>query len=129
MDSHVLEELMEHGAREIASALRPVCVEYARHWYQCAMRSFKETDFEFKANIHAVQTVAIMTLCNMNFDESEREWLLMGLAIQTARHLRMHRLGSESSFDKTVAERPEWATVRGRQLGRRLWWTLVVCDW
>lgn len=129
MENASIAQLMGHEVEEDHMQTEPIGIMYSRQWYFCAVRDFKEADFEFRASIHACQTFAILTLCNMHFDESEREWLIMGVAIQTARALKMHRLGTEASFDETVLEKPEWATVRGRQLGRRLWWTLVICDW
>lgn len=82
-----------------------------------------------KPRLELVQTAAILTLCNSHFGESEREVLLLRSAIGTARALQMHRLGTESTFPRSLCERAKWSTPAGRQLGRRLWWSLAITDW
>ncbi|KAJ5627321.1 hypothetical protein N7528_004748 [Penicillium herquei] len=69
----------------------------------------------------------IAQMCH--FGQMEQEYLLLGLATNTARALDMHLLASEERFSQRLAMQLNWGTPENRHLGRRLWWTLVICDW
>lgn len=102
----------------------------ARMWYEAALKELERSGFLKQASLTSIQALVVLTLCNSNFGEHQQELLLMGLAINMARCLNMHRLGSEATYSReTFSSTPEWSTVAERELGRRLWWTLVVCDW
>ncbi|KAF9885271.1 hypothetical protein FE257_013069 [Aspergillus nanangensis] len=101
----------------------------ARIWYDACLRELEMANFTGKASLRAIQAIAILTLCNLNFGEMERESLLHGLAVNAARYLGMHRLGSEGKHPRELASKPLWSCQADRELGRRLWWTLVICDW
>ncbi|EAU36929.1 predicted protein [Aspergillus terreus NIH2624] len=101
----------------------------ARAWYDACLRELDLANFTGKTSLRAIQAVAILTLCNLNFGEMERESLLHGLAVSAARYVGMHRLGSEGKHPQDLASKSLWSTQADRELGRRLWWTLVICDW
>ena len=79
--------------------------------------------------VESIQTILVLTLCTSNNGDHQQEWVMLGACINMTRAMDMHRLGSEESFDNTVASRVVWATPGGRELGRRLWWNIVICDW
>ncbi|KAF7177665.1 hypothetical protein CNMCM7691_006026 [Aspergillus felis] len=105
----------------------PFLVSY--HWYCAAFLQLEYSDAMGIPQLHVVQVAAILTLCHSHFGQRYRDINLSSLAHNTARALQMHRLGSESSYPKSLERIPEWADETGRELGRRLWWTLVICDW
>ncbi|KAM0415971.1 hypothetical protein ACHAPT_013070 [Fusarium lateritium] len=98
-------------------------------WYKSAFRQLELSDAMGKPQIHVVQVAAILTLCHSHFGESYRETNLSSLAHNTAHALQMHRLGTEASFPDSLRRFEEWSTESGRERGRHLWWTLVICDW
>jgi hypothetical protein len=101
----------------------------ARMWYEAAIKELEASNPLTNANIKAVQAMAVLTLAHSHFGQMEQEYLLLGLAINTARALEMHLLASEGHFSQRLASQSTWSTLENRQLGRRLWWTLVICDW
>lgn len=101
----------------------------ARMWYEAAIKELEASNPMTNADLKTVQTVAILTLAHSHFGQMEQEYLLLGLATNTARVLDMHLLASEDRFSRRLASQPNWSTPENRQLGRRLWWTLVICDW
>ncbi|KAL4880395.1 hypothetical protein BJY04DRAFT_228669 [Aspergillus karnatakaensis] len=104
-------------------------VALARIWSEAAMDELDASRPLARPSLRTVQTFAILTLCHGSFGQMERQYLLLGTAIHTARCLNMHLLANEGSCPPHLRQRPEWRTAEDRHLGRRLWWTLVVCDW
>lgn len=105
----------------------PVSVSY--HWYREALLQLEYSDAMGKPQLHVVQVAAILTLCHPHFGQKYRNINLLSLAHNTARALQMHRLGSETSYPKSLERISHWSQETGRELGRRLWWTLVISDW
>lgn len=101
----------------------------AKVWCEAAMDELDASRPLAHPNLRTVRTFAILTLCHGSFGQMDREYLLLGTAIHTARCLNMHLLANEASCPPRLRQRPEWRTAEDRHLGRRLWWTLVVCDW
>ena len=100
----------------------------SRAFYEAALKELEYANFTRNPSLLSVQTLAILTLIHRNLGEANREYLLHGLAVNAARAIGMDRLGHES----TPLKRPcktEWLDQTGRELGRRLWWTIVICDW
>ncbi|KAL2783946.1 hypothetical protein BJX66DRAFT_349014 [Aspergillus keveii] len=104
-------------------------VALARIWSEAAMDELDASRPLACPTLRTVQTFAVLTLCHGSFGQMERQYLLLGTAIHTARCLNMHLLANEASYPPHLRQRPEWRTAQDRHLGRRLWWTLVVCDW
>lgn len=107
----------------------PYPFSVCHHWYRSACLQLEYSDAMGKPQLHVVQVAAILTLCHSHFGQRYRDANLANLARSTAYALQMHRLASESSYPKNLERIPEWADEAGRELGRRLWWTLVICDW
>lgn len=98
-------------------------------WYRVATAELTRSDFLGVPRLCTIQTIAVLTLVDKNFGESDRAAHMMAVAISMARNLQMHLLSSER--DNTIPDyrRVEWRKLEDRHLGRRLWWTLVICDW
>lgn len=104
-------------------------ITLSRYWYWVALRDLEMHDFLGKPRLSTIQVVAILTLVNSSFGQNSRESILMGVAVKMARMLQMHRLSNEDGLPSPISKLPEWSTREKRDLGRRLWWTLVICDW
>jgi hypothetical protein len=117
------------GCQPVPVVERANLVRTAETYYEAAFRAIDSAGVLRQPSLELVQTAAILTLCNSNLYHAEREPLFLGLATTSARLLQMHRLGSESSFPRALEKRSEWSTKAKRDLGRRLWWTLVITDW
>lgn len=104
--------------------------ETCGRWYNCVFKYLELANAVATPHLETVQVAAILTLCNSHFGETFRDRNLTSIAITTARALNMHRLATESSYPKDwIESMPEWCTRENRNLGRRLWWTLTICDW
>lgn len=104
-------------------------IDICRAWYDQAMQELSYADFMSKPNLATIQTLAILALIHKNLGEQDREYCVLGLSINMARTLGMDRLGCEDSFSPELSSRLEWSDRANRELGRRLWWTLVISDW
>jgi hypothetical protein len=100
----------------------------ARLWYYAALSELRYSNFYTTPHLAGIQCLAILMLLHRNFGDYDMEYLNLGLSINAARLLHMDRLGSENSSSQ-VAYSPLWESQRQREVGRRLWWTLVICDW
>lgn len=107
---------------------RQETVALSQKWYKVALQELSSLGLG-QPSLSIIQTVLILTLCNSNFGHSEREMFLVGVAISAARALKMHRLGTESTYPQSLKRYTEWQTREGRELGRRMWWTLTIADW
>ncbi|KAH7146510.1 hypothetical protein EDB81DRAFT_795399 [Dactylonectria macrodidyma] len=101
----------------------------SRYWYWAALQDLDDNDFLGTPKLSTIQVIAILTMVNSSFGQNSREWMLMAVAVNMARMFHMHRLGSEQTLSPSIAKLPQWRTIGKRNLGRRLWWTLVICDW
>lgn len=97
---------------------------WCRTWYDAALRELYLSDYTRKPAISTVQAVAILNLVHKNLGETSREYILHGMAVNIARLIGIDRLGEESP--STARENSNQAQLRTH---RRLWWTLVICDW
>lgn len=98
-------------------------------WYRVSLAELTNGDYMGNAKLSTIQTIAVLTLVNNSFGENEREYHFIGAAINMARNLDMHNLGQEPVRGGIVRTKPQFRTPEDRALGRRLWWTLVICDW
>jgi Fungal specific transcription factor domain len=104
-------------------------VEISHTWYETAIRELGRSNFFSKPQLSTVQALAILGLLHRNFGEIHREYFLLGLAINVARTLGLDHLGQEGSTIKEPSNTSRWNERADREVGRRLWWTLVICDW
>ncbi|KAH7309983.1 hypothetical protein BKA65DRAFT_414326 [Rhexocercosporidium sp. MPI-PUGE-AT-0058] len=101
----------------------------SRTWYEAVFEELNRVDFLGVPAVSTVQTVAILPLIHRNLGEVEREYNLLAVAINTAKALQMDLLGREDSQLPRSSSIRYWRERSNRELGRRLWWTLVICDW
>jgi hypothetical protein len=104
-------------------------VEVSHTWYEAALRELSLAKFFSKPQLPMVQTLGILGLLHRNFGEIHREYFLLGLAINVARTLGLDHLGQEGLNVQAFGKTCRWNQRADRELGRRLWWTLVICDW
>lgn len=98
-------------------------------WYEAAFTELGHSGYFSKPQLSTVQSLAILMILHRNFGESHREYFLLGLAVNVARTLGLDHLGHEGPDFQVSGNRRNWKDRRDRELGRRLWWTLVICDW
>jgi hypothetical protein len=122
-----MDDIPQFGAPLIEPA--QIAVHTSRLWYEAALKEIERVSCSGATSLPIVQSLSVLTLCHSNFGEHQREWLLTGFAINIARSLDMHKLGSEAATPKDKPHRAEWLTVSRRELGRRLWWSCVIRDW
>ena len=104
-------------------------IDVSRMWYEASLQELHRIGFLRTPRIESIQTILILTLCTSNNGDHQQEWVMLGACVNMARAIEMHRLGTEHSFEPSLVTRPEWATPADRELGRRLWWNIVICDW
>jgi len=88
------------------------------HWYDASLFYLYEADFLRNHNLRSVQTIAILGIVFNNVGDSDLHYSLWGAAIRIAQALKM-------GFDR---ENPDEDAVQ-QQVRRRLWWTMVLCEW
>jgi hypothetical protein len=103
--------------------------EISKSWYDAAFRELGLSNFLSKPQLSTVQTSAILILLHRNFGEAHRDYCLLGLAINTARVLGLDHLREVAHHGAIERAEKHPNRRRDRELGRRLWWTLVICDW
>jgi hypothetical protein len=104
-------------------------IDISRMWYEASLQELHRIGFLRTPRIESIQTILVLTLCTSNNGDHQQEWVMLGACINMARAMDMHRLGTENSLDVSLIARSEWATPAGRELGRRLWWNIVIIDW
>ncbi|KAJ4298139.1 hypothetical protein N0V90_006038 [Kalmusia sp. IMI 367209] len=91
-----------------------------RNWYDAALYFLEEGDFMQRSDIAVVRAIAILGIVATNVGDTHRHANLWACGIRTAQELD---LGSDSAM-AAVGE-----TTLERETRRRLWWTLVICEW
>ncbi|CRG83094.1 Centromere DNA-binding protein complex CBF3 subunit B [Talaromyces islandicus] len=98
----------------------PVSSPPSRTWYAAALRELDLADYTRRPSLATVQALAILNILRKNLGEPSREFILHGAAVNVARLVGIDHLPE----DKTADQNPVLRSFR-----RRLWWTLVICDW
>ncbi|KAK0101096.1 hypothetical protein ONS95_012920 [Cadophora gregata] len=88
------------------------------HWYDASLFYLYKGDFLRNHNVCTVQTVAILGIVFNNVGDSDLHYSLWGAAIRIAQVLKMGN-DTDNANDDPVQQ----------QVRRRLWWTLVLCEW
>ncbi|KAH7163404.1 hypothetical protein B0J13DRAFT_431709 [Dactylonectria estremocensis] len=89
-----------------------------RNWYEAALLCLNRADFMRKNNVRSVQTIAVLGMCVYNFGDSELHNHLWSCAVRIAQAL---------GLDGSRTDSP--VMPLGEEAQRRLWWTLVICEW
>ncbi|KAE9972500.1 hypothetical protein EG327_009483 [Venturia inaequalis] len=104
------DELIASGASADLSLLH--------NWYDSALYFLHQGDYLRNHDMRTVQAVAILGIVFTNMGDSKLQSLIWSSAIRIAQSLRM---------DDDRANLHESAIAT--QVRRRLWWTLVICEW
>ncbi|PWY93533.1 hypothetical protein BO94DRAFT_486735 [Aspergillus sclerotioniger CBS 115572] len=107
---------------------RRVPTELCRTWCKAALKELNNANCLSKPSISTVQALAILNIVHKNLGESSREYSLHGLAVNVARLIGIDRLGEH--HERLTGPFNDTGLIREhRNVYRRLWWTLVICDW
>ena len=87
-----------------------------RTWYSSALYCLEAADFMRREDIRTVQTVAILGICFNNFGDFNLNSMMLCCAIRIGQKLGMHR------------DNPAVPGLK-QECCRRLWWTLMICEW
>ncbi|KAH7378037.1 hypothetical protein BKA64DRAFT_248112 [Cadophora sp. MPI-SDFR-AT-0126] len=88
------------------------------HWYDASLFYLHKGDFLRNHSLRSVQAIAILGIVFNNVGDSDLHYSLWGCAIRIAQALKM-------GLDR---ENPDEDPVQ-QQVRRRLWWTIVLCEW
>lgn len=88
------------------------------NWYDSALYFLHQGDYLRHHDIRTVQAIAILGIVFTNMGDSELQSVMWSSAIRIAQSLQM---------DDDRANLHESAIMT--QVRRRLWWTLVICEW
>ncbi|KXH27580.1 hypothetical protein CSAL01_00747 [Colletotrichum salicis] len=89
-----------------------------QQWYKTALFCLEETDYMRTSTIRPVQAIAVLGMCFDNFGDSGLYRHLWSCAIRIARKLGLD--GSHTTHPTSKL---------GLEAQRRLWWTLIICEW
>lgn len=88
------------------------------NWYDSAIYFLHQGDYLRNHDIRTVQTIAILGIVFSNVGDSKLQEVMWAGAIRIAQSLRMDDEGA-NLYESSIM----------RQVRRRLWWTLVICEW
>ncbi|KAL6252394.1 hypothetical protein RBB50_000113 [Rhinocladiella similis] len=88
------------------------------NWYHAALYCLYQADYVRIPDIRNVQAIAILNIVFTNLGDGCAYPIIWATAIRIAQALRLDE--DEEHLSETLAE---------QQLRRRLWWTLVICEW
>lgn len=106
---------------EIVAASSPPCSNYElllRNWYNAALFFLDKGDFTGRPHINTVQAITILGIIFHNMGDISRHKTLGSVALRMAQQLK---LGDD------FAQQEE--SFSEQQVRRRLWWTLIICEW
>ncbi|KAF3005417.1 hypothetical protein E8E14_000612 [Neopestalotiopsis sp. 37M] len=89
-----------------------------RNWYDAALYFLDKGDFTQRPHINTVQAIVILGMLFTNMGDISRQKILWSVAIRVAQQLK---LGDDSVHSHE--------TFSDQQVRRRLWWTIVICEW
>ncbi|GKZ28390.1 hypothetical protein AbraIFM66950_005564 [Aspergillus brasiliensis] len=110
----------------------PLCrapTELCRAWCEAALKELSYANYLSKPSISTVQTLVILNIVHKNLGESCREYTLHGLAVNISRLIGIDRLGGRHERSNISLLKDTGLIRKHENVYRRLWWTLVICDW
>ncbi|TPR03682.1 Phosphomannose isomerase type I family protein [Aspergillus niger] len=130
-DDHIckIRFLQESLPSYRSSLLSRVPTELCRIWCEAALKELGYANYLSKPSISTVQTLVILNIVHKNLGESCREYTLHGLAVNIARLIGIDRLGGRSDRPSNCLLKDTGLIRKNENVYRRLWWTLVICDW
>ncbi|KAL4948582.1 hypothetical protein BDW69DRAFT_189148 [Aspergillus filifer] len=106
------DEAKEAGLPEASTS------DLVRNWYDTAYFFLNEADFLRNYNLKTVQAIAILLGLGKSVGDFDSQPLLQSTGIRIGQIIGMDREPSPVSNNPVVQE-----------IGRRTWWTLVICEW
>jgi hypothetical protein len=88
------------------------------NWYCSALFYLDHGDFLQRSHIRVVQAIVVLGNVASTIGETERHASLWAVAIRVAQQLNLGR--DEMNIGESLVQ---------QETRRRLWWTLVICDW
>jgi hypothetical protein len=88
------------------------------NWYCSALFYLDQGDFLQRSHIRVVQAIIVLGNVASTIGETERHANLWAVAVQVAQQLNLGR------DEKNIGE-----SMLQQETRRRLWWTLVICEW
>ncbi len=88
-----------------------------RNWYDTTLSCLNMADYMRRYDVRAVQAIAVLGICFNNFGDCNLCETMWTTAIRIAQKLGMHQAENKICPDLNQ----EWC--------RRLWWTLIICEW
>ncbi|KAF8998678.1 hypothetical protein BDQ17DRAFT_1283140 [Cyathus striatus] len=119
---HLMDISLSHRIGLDVSSAR----SYAKHLYSVAQVCLQYHTFLGSHCLEYLQCIILMGLYQQNCGQSGSQWALLGASIKIAQNMGLSRLGSET--ERRVYPQA-WSSVVKREIGRRVWWTLVYDDW
>ncbi len=89
-----------------------------RKWYDTAIFFLEKADYLRVPTLKTVQTIAILGIVFNNVGEFHFHANLWAVAIRIAQTIKI-------DDERSLAARP----AVEREVCRRVWWTLIICDW
>ncbi|KAI0476604.1 hypothetical protein GGR56DRAFT_643487 [Xylariaceae sp. FL0804] len=120
--SVITAALLTMDLDEVAALGLPSADHYQlqRNWYGAALLFLHRADFMRTFRLQTVQAIAILGMAFVNFGDHELYVTMWACAIRIAQSLGLDR---DTFVDQG---RPPGLRLESR---RRLWWTLVICEW
>lgn len=100
---------------------RPAGVDFTtllRNWYESALLFLDRADYMKTPDMRTTQAIAILNIVFNNVGDVHRHQNMWTVAIRQAQQLGLD--SDEENADESYCE---------QQIRRRLWWTLVICEW
>ncbi|KAH7021479.1 uncharacterized protein B0I36DRAFT_367885 [Microdochium trichocladiopsis] len=91
-----------------------------RNWYDAALFFLDRAEFMKRPRLETCQTIAILEISFSIFGDHKLSFIMRSCALTVARSLGLDR---ENPMDESQL------TALGKEARRRLWWTLVICEW
>ncbi|KAK4057888.1 hypothetical protein OIO90_001107 [Microbotryomycetes sp. JL221] len=103
------------------------CSYLAYTLYSTATSALWTSDWLRRPELEWLQAVILMGVYAYNSEtDADHHWSLLGSAIKAAQNLGLSRLGAESQDKHWPLA---WSSFKRREIGRRVWYGLVVLDW
>lgn len=109
---------MDDTEYEIIQPPRLSRTELLKNWYEAALYYLDEADFLQNIDLRVVQAITILGIVATNIGDTARHSHLWAVAVRMAQALK---LGMDHEH--------RHETLLEREVRRRLWWTLVICEW
>ncbi|ODV89469.1 hypothetical protein CANCADRAFT_18035, partial [Tortispora caseinolytica NRRL Y-17796] len=121
---YFMDEAQVLAVLGLGASEESISEKLSENYFQAAQVCLFRGEFMKVPDIYSVQAIAVMTLICQNFGGFDLMYCLLNAAVFIAQKLNLHRISPEYG-DKPLSD----AKFLDRELGRRLWYTLVVSDW